>query len=587
MTSVPLRPVFQRLGFQIALVLAIVLLPLMLISMVNSVRAVDEMRVRSEAALTGETMAAGANTVRQIQEARGAAAALASMIGPLLGDDAACSAAMARMRAAQPQYSLIAFVPRDGIMRCSSAGKTHDFSQSPIFKEVLRAARPSFSANRKGPISGTSVLGISHPVFDSRGVSLGFVTLSLPHGKLDVMAAAADPAGPLELMTFDREGEILVATVGLENAARALPKDRALVALMGDHPLAFSALSVAGANRVFSIVPLVPGELYELGTWPADRTSGVRASLMSLPLLVPALAWIANLMVAWLAVEHLVSRHIRSLNTAITTFASGNRMITTVNVAGAPLEIREIAAAFEQMTDAVMRDEAELEDVVHQKEVLLREVHHRVKNNLQMIASIMNMHLRKARTSDTREVIKGLQGRVMSLATIHRELYQTTGVGDVHAAELLDAIARQTANVAAGPDSRIDLRLELDDIRMTPDQAVPLALLVGEGLMNAVRYASLAEANQLLLELRLTRQAADGAILEIAGSMVGGDIPAPDTMDDSLGLSAQLMTAFAMQLDGTLEHSIADGKYALRVAFKLRALVEAEDRHAGNAAVGD
>ena len=587
MTSAPLRLVVERLGFQIAFLLAVVLLPLMLISMVNSVRAVDEMQARSEAALTGETMTAAANAVRQIQEARGTAAALASMIGPLLGDDAACSAAMARMRAAQPQYSLIAFIPRDGIMRCSSSGKTYDFSQSPIFKEVLRGARPAFSANQHGPISGTSVLGISHPVFNNAGVNRGFVTLSLPHSKLDLTGGTADPAGPLELMAFDRDGEVLMATVGLENAARALPKDWALVALMRDHPLAFSAQSAAGANRTFSIVPLVPGELYALGTWPADQISSFRSSLIFLPLLAPALTWIASLVVAWLAVERLVNRHIRSLNTAIKTFASGNRMINTVNVAGAPLEIREMAAAYEMMTDAVMRNEAELEDVVHQKEVLLREVHHRVKNNLQMIASIMNMHLRKARTPDTREVIKGLQGRVMSLATIHRELYQTTGVGDVHAAELLDAIARQTVNVAAGPDDRIDLRLQLDDIRMTPDQAVPLALLVGEGLMNAVRFASLTVANPLLLELRLTRQAADSAILEIAGSIVGGDIPAPDTMDDSLGLSAQLLAAFAMQLDGTLEHGFADGKYTLRVAFKLRALVEAEHRHAVNAAAAD
>jgi two-component sensor histidine kinase len=79
-------------------------------------------------------------------------------------------------------------------------------------------------------------------------------------------------------------------------------------------------------------------------------------------------------------------------------------------------------------------------------------------------------------------VIKGLQGRVMSLATIHRELYQTKGEGDVHAAELLEAIAQQTLAVAADRDRRFDLHQELDDIRMTPDQSVTLALLVGEGL---------------------------------------------------------------------------------------------------------
>jgi two-component sensor histidine kinase len=583
MTSAPRRRIFERLGFQLACLLAAVLLPLTMVSMWNSLRAVREMHGRAEAVLTGETMLAAANEIRLIEEARGSVAAIASLVGPLVSDDVACSAAMRAFAVAHPIYAQISFVPESGQVKCSSTGKQFDLSQSPVFRSILLKDHPGFSVIGFGIISGTSVLGISNPVYDLAGKYLGYVAISLPHSKLDITLASGGTNRPLDLVTFDRDGAVLVATMGLENAAASLPGDRSLQALMSDEPMAFEAQSKSGENRVFSVVPLVPGELYALGTWPADPTPSFNATLISVPFLAPALISIASLVVAWLSVEWLVNRPIRRLNGSINAFAKGDRQTTDVDVSGAPLEIREMAAAFELMTNSVTRDEAELEDTLHQKEVLLREVHHRVKNNLQMIASIMNMHGRKARTVETRQVIKGLQGRVMSLATIHRELYQTKGVGDVHAAELLDAIARQTVNVAAGPDRRFDLQLHLNDIRMTPDQAVPLALLVGEGLMNAVACARTTAPDVWPLNLRLTQTAPDAATLQIEGFAGEGAESVPEAMEESYSLSGQLMTVFALQLGGKLEQTVAQGKYNMRVDFQLRPLVEGEDRHAVHA----
>jgi two-component system, sensor histidine kinase PdtaS len=582
MTSATRRQIVQKLGFQIAFLLAAVLLPLTLISMVNSLQAVDEMNARSQAALTGETMLASGEQIRMIHEARGSAAAIASLIAPLLRDDAACTAALQEFAADHPAYAQISFVPLDGQLRCSSKGKRLDLSMSPIFRDTIRTARPSFSVSRNGPISGTSVLVVTHPVLAENKVYLGFVSVSLAHTTLAKAAHIEGADAALDLLTFDRNGRILASSIGLDRAAEALPRDRPLTELLPDHPLVFSALSQTGQRRFFSILPLVPGELFALGTWPADRQSNLVAVLSSIPFLLPALIWFASVVVAWMSVEWLVNRHIRQLNRSIKSFAGGNRMLTDVDVAGAPLEIREIGAAFEQMTDAVMRDEAELEDTLHQKEVLLREVHHRVKNNLQMIASIMNMHGRKARTTETRQVIKALQGRVMSLATIHRELYQTAGEGDIHVAELLDAVARQTVNVAGGTERRFDLRMEMDDIHLTPDQAVPLALLAGEGLMNAVALAPPQAPELPHLDLRLMQTAPDGAALLIEGAADEAQGQSAADMDDTMGLSVQLMTAFAMQLGGKMEQATADGTYRLRVDFQLRPLVEGEHRHAAN-----
>lgn len=181
---------------------------------------------------------------------------------------------------------------------------------------------------------------------------------------------------------------------------------------------------------------MVDNELYVLSSWmPEHGVSGLFGQ--SLPFWgFPALMWLASLIVAWLAAEHQMLRHIRALRDAMVTFGKGQRMIALPDLSRAPNELRDVGQAFDRMVDGVLHDAAELEDAVHQKEVLLREVHHRVKNNLQLIASIMNLQMRKAFSPEAKLLVKGLHDRVMSLATVHRELYQTSGLTDVRADEL-------------------------------------------------------------------------------------------------------------------------------------------------------
>jgi two-component sensor histidine kinase len=211
------------------------------------------------------------------------------------------------------------------------------------------------------------------------------------------------------------------------------------------------------------------------------------------PFLLAALMWAGSLVVAWIAAEHLVTRHIRRLGRAIRAFASGSPR------RGRPRHGRRArrdprgGPGLLRMTDTILHDEAELEDTVHQREVLLREVHHRVKNNLQLIASIMNMQMRRARSPETRALMKGLQDRVMSLATVHKELYQTSGLTDVRADELLGDLVRQIVGMASAPGRTFRIDTDLAAIPLAPDQAVPLSLLLTEGLTNAIKYATPAE----------------------------------------------------------------------------------------------
>ena len=132
---------------------------------------------------------------------------------------------------------------------------------------MVDAQAPHFVVNRNGPVSGQSVLGVSHPVRDATGAYLGFVSLSLPHTAL----RGGDPPGakemigpPLTLLTFDGEGSILTSSGGLDQAQLGLPQGGSLQYLASGPPKAFTARTQDGEQRVFSVVPIVEKQLYAL-----------------------------------------------------------------------------------------------------------------------------------------------------------------------------------------------------------------------------------------------------------------------------------------------------------------------------------
>lgn len=567
----------DRLAVRFAVVLAAALLPLGVLSVIQTTNLQTEAVVRSEAALMGETLHAAETELRALRFAEGLSAGLAQTIPAYIGDSARCAAVLDAVQKRERIFSVVAYIPRDGKMTCSSDGRVFDFSESVLFHEMISKAEPGFLVNRKGPITGRSIVGIWHPVFAEDGRFAGVISLSLPHSELAISrndaAIGATERAPVSLITFDSEGNILTSSSGMEDAPNRLPAGRTLKSMAGALPLSFSGLSVAGNYRSFSVVPLAEGKLYVLGTWPVDLSQSALGARVS-PFVFPVLMWVASLLVAGLAAEGMVIRHIRALGRSITAFARGNRLVLDLDMSSSPLELRQLGAAYLTMTDNILRDEAELEDMVHQKEVLLREVHHRVKNNLQLIASIMNMQMRQAKSLEAKEVMKSVQDRVMSLATIHRELYQTSGVTDVRADELLRDIVRQVVNMGTGPGRRFEVTTAFDDLRLTPDQAVPMSLLLTEAMTNALKYAGAAEGALPTLHISLRRFGAGDAVLEVVNS-IGENAP----LAEGTGLGSQLLAAFTMQIGGTLEVGTVGDTYRLRTTFPIRSLAEAEARH--------
>jgi two-component sensor histidine kinase len=568
----------QRLGVRLGLLMSLALLPVGLLAVLQSTDVLREARARAEAALMGETLQAARSEVRAIQSARATAENLAVTLPPLLDDPERCSAVLRALKDASELYSFLAFTMPGGRATCTSTGEPVDFASSPLVARAEADPRPRLGVNPHGPVSNASILYASQPVFGSGGALLGLVWVSIPHSAIKSIDNERTARG-LQISTFGRDGEILTSTDGIEAGQSAIPQDRALAAFVGGPPTAFSAYSVAGDARVFSVVPLIEGELYALGSEPVRGAALATPGAAVPPYVLPALMWLVSLAVAWVATERLVSRPIRRLRDSITSFAGGSRIVGDIDFARAPVEIREAAEAYERMTDTILHDEAELEDTIHQKEVLLREVHHRVKNNLQLIASILNMQIRQARTPEARAMMKTLQDRVLSLATIHRGLYQTSGLTDVRADELLPDIVRQVLSFGTGPGRRFEVETAFDDLRLTPDQAVPLSLLMTELLTNALKYGGPGTDGRARLELSLRRSGGTAALLTVRNSVPADPGEARGSATESTGLGAQLAEAFAQQLGGHLEVDQNDGAFAASLRFELTPLDTAEERN--------
>lgn len=324
-----------------------------------------------------------------------------------------------------------------------------------------------------------------------------------------------------------------------------------------------------GIERLYALVPVVNGELFALSTWPLG-TEMRGGFYLSNPVLFPALMWLASLAVAWFAVSLFVTRHVVRLRQAMQGFAVDRRTTIKDEFLHAPGELRDVAETFIGMTDTILHDEAQIEDALRQKDILLREVHHRVKNNLQLIASIMSLQMRQTRSKEVKQMMQGLHDRVNSLATIHRNLYQTSGQADISMDEHLDTIVRQVVRMATARDASINLKTDFAKIRLNPDQAVPLSLFVTEAMTNALKYIGSADGKAPIL--RVTFSVTDSEVAEVTvENSVSPDSAKPGA-ETSSGLGSELMEAFAEQLEGSFSASATSDQFTTLLTFPIEAL---------------
>ncbi|WP_123792613.1 sensor histidine kinase [Pacificibacter maritimus] len=556
----------HRLWFRIAVLLSLALFPIGLISVSLAHQFAQAADQRAEAALLALTSQAAQREEALIRAGFGSSNALAAVMGAVLKSTDACSDIFADFIEDNPDFSFSGFVDVDGILQCGSDMDGFDFSENPVYQGMRENPAVRSDLVRFGPISKTTVIVLSTPVFIDN-IFQGYVAVSLPSREMNIDFEQIPDGRPVTLVTFNKDGDVLSAESGLRDVGKHLPVGRSLADLAQKQRIAFSGETREGERRVFAVVPILPNQIYAIGSWSRTNLSVAPGLAMATPMIFPIVMWLTCLGVAYFAVDRLVIKHIRRLGRDMLRFTRTRRHNDIPVDNSAPIEVREIDLAWRNLAEQIIRDEAELEGTIHDKTVLLKEVHHRVKNNLQLIASIVNMKMRKARSPEARVALKEVQGRVMSIAMVHRNLYETSTEGRVRADELLNSIIGTLLSAGLPNEVRLDSKVSYDPITLYPDQAVPLSLLAAESITNALKYLGYTKGERPRIVVTLEKLTKDRGILIIENSK-GIPLTSPDQASGT-GLGQGLIGAFARQIGGTLEVLDTEHLYQIKVEFPL------------------
>ena len=291
-----------------------------------------------------------------------------------------------------------------------------------------------------------------------------------------------------------------------------------------------------------------------------DSASGVTAhQAANAPYLSPrlagAMAGRPTLALPLIAAEH-------KLGAAVLFFPHGRQPAPRA-IARAEQVARQIALAVNkvQLRAELTQHAERLEISLHVKETMLREVHHRVKNNLQVVSSLLSLQTGQQASMLALQMFRESQSRIRSIALVHEKLYRSPDVDQVNAADYVRDLVTSLFRTYTVHVGSVDLELAIEDLTLSIDTAVPFGLILNELVSNALKYAfpldrqkHNGDRNKLFIGVR-ERQGRLELLVRDNGIGLPSDLDHRDT--DSLGL--QLVNTLAEQLEGTVEVERSQG----------------------------
>lgn len=193
------------------------------------------------------------------------------------------------------------------------------------------------------------------------------------------------------------------------------------------------------------------------------------------------------------------------------------------------------------------RTEQQLRESLEDRELLLKEIHHRVRNNLQVVASLLALQASKSGDAKVEEVLEDSRQRVLSMALVHEKLY---GSGDLRRLDLSELVSGIAATlIGVGPGPAVATEFDIEPVVIDIEKAFPASLLINELITNALKHAFVGRAGgQLSIGVR---HSGEGVRLRVADDGVGG--VTEETFTESSTLGSTIVRNLVRQMDGRLE----------------------------------
>ncbi|HEY2069752.1 MAG TPA: sensor histidine kinase [Rhizomicrobium sp.] len=525
------------------------LLPIVVLSVLQGVDRVRHEIAETRARLSETARAAATPEQNILGSGEQILRALANM-GDVRNATADCNLDLADALHGLQFFTNITRLDANGVVVCSAvpAALGHNASTRAIWQEARESDSFVVSGELQSPATHQRIVAGFLPLHDGRGKFLGALAIGVDVRWLEFEMRAHKLPGGSMVALFDTHGNIITST--RPSVAHSLfGKPEAWSTSQG---AIGSVRDSTGSSWTFATSPVIGNNVFVgfgMREWSLLAPTYVNIGAdFGLPVLMIVLTWAA----VWIVTERQLTRWIVYLRRISEAYRGGHYAIRPA-LDDAPREFRLLGGALSDMADSIQERDRSLREAVAQKTMLIREVHHRVKNNLQIVMSLLSLQAGRLRDPAAQEALRQARARINALALVHRILYEIEDQNTVDVKRLIEDLAVQTHEGFGG--DRRDIRVDVDAVpRMaSADVAVPLALFTVEALTNAFKHAFPDGGGTVTVSL----QPAQEGMLRLAVEDDGAGF-SKDELETSIG--TQLIRTFGQQLHGKASLTSEKGK---------------------------
>ena len=485
----------------------------------------------------------------------------------------ACGGALRNALALLPEYELALAIDTNGTIRCGSRDVDHQVvvRDWPWFQAAMKGAEFTVADFEPNTVIEQRTLVSAIPIENAAGRRTGVLALFTNFNALGSLSEHRDSMVKTYLTILDPRGNELPLE---ESAPFITPGIRRLLVAEGARQeiAVHRNVNRQGRETMFVVAALPFTNLYAVLAQPSQSIFAWLGVKLGADLVPPLLIWLVAIGTAGLAMHRLVLRWMLQLRHLVMRSLYGQgedhegRKVdyNAQAFAEAPQEIKELAESFIAMMRTIDARNAQLKDAVAHRDMLIKEIHHRVKNNLQIISSLLNLQSRTLQDDAARETLLGLQSRVNALALIHQSLYETREQQVVELQGFLGALCHQLEELVG--ERQIYILSEVPRYFVVAETAVTLAMLVTEIVTNATKHAFRKQKSGRVLVELLTAGDSGPATLVVSDNGSGG-FSMESAAGVRQGLGRELIKGYVRQLHGELSVEQNDGT-RVAIAFQ-------------------
>jgi two-component sensor histidine kinase len=540
---------WSTLRRRLLLIVTIALLPIVLVSVFQGIERVqrDVRDVREALTQSARASAQDYQSVflsgEQILRAMGSISDVRLMNGN-------CDGILADAMIGVSYFSNLSRMDAGGTLVCSALplAKGINVGSTQTFRDAQKSDGLQVSPVIASRVAGEKVIGSQVALHKPDGSFDGTLGITLDLRWFEYLLHQHPPPRGAVVAVFDRNGVILASND--RKVAPSLAAASLKAGLLDGASL--NAGDQDGNSWHFGLASLTGNNVFVAYGEKESRLFGQTYLHVGIDFLLPIFMILFAWAAIWIATDRQVTHWIFYLRRIASAYRSGHYAIRP-DLVGAPSEFQQLGESMSAMADNIQDRDRRLREAVMLKTTLIREIHHRVKNNLQIVMSLLSIQATQVRDPGAREALTQAQTRINALALVHRILNELEDQSTLDLKQLLEELSRQIAE-GMGDIEHVKIQVDVPSMVVTSGIAVALALFTVEALTNIFKHAYPLRARGII-RVSLKPDGPTKLRLAIADDGVGFQM---DETGKSVG--SRLIRTFGAQLGGVATVTSETGK---------------------------